>query len=78
MFLWVENGTWPHLDFRQDGEAVRRVCDQKTPLGSLNNWYLWTERRHHNIQKDLNKNNLWKSYLLNVLSKKYPNNILEV
>ena len=35
MFLWVENGTWPSLDPRQEGEAVRRVWDWKKPLGSL-------------------------------------------
>ena len=35
MFLWVENGTWPSLDSRQEGEAVRRVWDWKIPLGSL-------------------------------------------
>ena len=30
MFLWVENGTWPSLDPRWEGEAVRRVWDWKT------------------------------------------------
>jgi hypothetical protein len=35
MFLWVENGTWPSLDPRWEGEVVRRVWDWKKPLGSL-------------------------------------------
>jgi hypothetical protein len=35
MFLWVENGTWPSLDPRWEGEAVWRVWGWKKPLGSL-------------------------------------------
>ena len=35
MFLWVETRTWPSLDPRQEGEAVRRVWDWKKPLGSF-------------------------------------------
>jgi hypothetical protein len=35
MFLWVENGTWPSLDPREEREAVRRMWDWKKPLGSL-------------------------------------------
>jgi len=37
MFLWVENRTWPNLNTRWEGEAVRRVWDWKKPLGSLKN-----------------------------------------
>jgi len=35
MFLWVENGTWPTLDPRQEEEAVRRVWDWNKPSGAL-------------------------------------------
>jgi hypothetical protein len=32
MILWVENGTWPSLDPRQEGKAVRRVWDFEIAL----------------------------------------------
>ena len=35
MFLWVENGTWPTSDPRQEWEAVKRVWDWKKSLGPL-------------------------------------------
>jgi hypothetical protein len=35
MFLWAVNGTWPILDPRWEGEAVRRVWYWKKLLGSL-------------------------------------------
>ena len=35
MFLWVENGTWPSLDPRQDAEVVSMVWNWKKSLGSL-------------------------------------------
>jgi hypothetical protein len=34
MVLWVESGTWPSPDSRQEGEAVRRV-GLENPSGSL-------------------------------------------
>ena len=34
MFLWVENGTWPSLDSRQEWEAVEGV-GLENPLESL-------------------------------------------
>jgi hypothetical protein len=33
MFLW-ENGTWPSLDPRREGEVFRWMWDWKKPLGS--------------------------------------------
>jgi hypothetical protein len=31
MFPWVENGTWASLDYKKEGEAIRKVWDWKTP-----------------------------------------------
>jgi hypothetical protein len=45
MFLWVDNGTWPSLDSKWEGEAVRWVWNWKTPQGpsgwSKSNCHCW-------------------------------------
>jgi hypothetical protein len=35
MILWMDNGTWPSLDPRLEGEDIMKVWDWKKPLESL-------------------------------------------